>query len=79
MVRDMNRKLILLLLAAVVLISCAADVPQQNANWTAVAEYVRVGVERVIDSEAGVICYVASGGGISCIPIAATRLKWSER
>ena len=76
--RDMNRKLILFLLAMAVFISCAADVPQQNTNWTVTAGYAERAVERVIDSEANVVCYVSSGGGISCMPLSLTWIKYSR-
>lgn len=64
------RKIILLSLLLVLLISCApADTSQST--------YLHSGVCRVIDEEAGVVCWLYYQNGISCLPISETDLERS--
>ena len=72
----------LLFLAALVLASCAAGSSSQcDTCYSGVTVYVydprgfALDVERFIDKDYGVVCYVYDAYGISCLSLAETELE----
>ena len=65
-------------LASLLLFISCAGVPTEtgyieNSSGIEVTR-VSVGINRVVDVEAGVVCWMLYGSGISCLPISETLL-----
>ena len=82
-------KLPILALAVGLSISCAAEqapappkaIEEPRPEWTDWSSHNR-GIYRMLDREAGVICYVYDDyrrAGISCIPLSALTVAAKER
>lgn len=72
----MKKKIILILVVMFLLVSCGpADLDPVGVS---IESNSYDAVNRVVDDEAGVVCYTfdsgSYAGGISCIPISQTRL-----
>jgi len=51
--------------------------PEVNIESVVISGNIRLGVNRIVDKEAGVACWVYRGiekGAISCLPISQTQL-----
>ena len=81
-------KRIVLLLAAVLLlsVSCAErqEFPSETheaeraADFETIANAFYHSIYRVIDKEAGVVCWLYNKGGMDCMPISDTALTFLE-
>lgn len=83
--QEMNKRILLISLVLLVLVGCAT---QEYTNEDSGIDSIYLGkiksgsyanyIERFIDSEAGVVCWVVvefRGGGISCLPLDQTNLS----
>lgn len=76
------RWIIVVALMMILLTGCKQDTDVNNENIgnavvTDIYSTLSGGVSRVVDYDAGVVCYIYCGiekGGISCIPISYTKL-----
>ena len=76
--------LVVLLLVGIVvgISSCGVEIGYQPQDTTdsetfLISDRIQPGINRVIDKEAGVVCWVYKGldrGGIDCLPISQTQL-----
>lgn len=73
-------KYIACLIVSIIIMGCP-EAPQKAKYNPSTTTPINIdgtlgGAARVIDKEAGVVCYIKIGyGGISCIPIQLTNLK----
>jgi len=71
--------IVALFVLVVALLGCAPTMsPQERAEteFKGLTAPLLVGydLQRVVDKEAGVVCYVHIRGGVSCLPLSETRL-----
>jgi len=75
----MKRLCLVLVLMAVVLASCVPKVEPGEEPLVEGHIRITIFVSRVVDAEAGVVCWVYQGsrsGAISCMPLSETELDY---
>lgn len=67
----MKRIILVVLMVTMLAVSCGSppSPEQEGVGWT----HISGALYRIIDVEAGVVCYI--DGGIFCLPIDQTRLR----
>jgi len=71
-------KRLLCIVMIVLLVGCAQPGIAEGIRAETLTSELGFGVTRIIDEEAGVVCYIYArgyAGGISCLPLSETGLK----
>lgn len=72
----MKKFLLLVVLLSLLLAACGPQSEQGAQDTPKVTSvYIAKGLARIVDAEAGVVCWIYAGRGLSCMPLSDTLLE----